>query len=468
RTSQQVQRERYFQHPVFNHETRSSANGLHQGDYQNYRYPGRYKQVSVGQPASQARLWGLRRDAQVAEVEGDDARLQPGLAFDLTGHPRDDWNRGWRPVRMHHRGIQHTSLEEESANAEQGTHYSYLAELVPDDVEWRPEPAPRPRIDGPQIATVVGPEGEEIYCDEHARVKIQFPWDRLGKNDEHSSCWVRVAQNWAGAGWGHMAIPRVGQEVLVAFESGDSDQPVIIGRTYNAINPPPYELPLHKTRMTIKSKTHQGDGFNELRFEDAQDQEEIYVHAQKDQNIHVNHDETTYVGHDRSENVEHDETIAIGHDRRETVGNDEQVTIGHDRRHQIGQDAFLTIERNHTISVGKDRIQTVGNHRKDQTTANHLIDVGGHVEASVQGHHQLTAGQSIERKTQRYDLQASEKVVVRGPGGTLTIDASGITLEGVLIKLKGPIQQSGGAGNSLSMTGEPLEGKDADCVERNR
>jgi type VI secretion system secreted protein VgrG len=199
--------------------------------------------------------------------------------------------------------------------------------------------------------------------------------------------------------------------------------------------------------MTIKSQTHKGDGFNELRFEDEKDQEEIYVHAQKDQNIHVNHDETTFVGNDRSENVEHDETIGIGHDRTETVGNDEQVSIGRDRRHQIGQDAFLLIERNHTINIGKDRVETVGNHRKDQTTANHISDVGGHVEQTVQGRHKLIAGQSIERQTQRYRLRAGDKFVIQGPGGTITIDESGVTLEAIQIRLKGPLQLSDGNGS---------------------
>ncbi|NWL75245.1 type VI secretion system tip protein VgrG, partial [Pseudomonas taiwanensis] len=155
---------------------------------------------------------------------------------------------------------------EESADAKQGTHYSSTATLVPDDAEWRATPLPKPRIDGPQQATVVGPPGEEIYCDEFGRVKVQFPWDREGSNDEHSSCWIRVSQNWAGATWGLVAIPRIGQEVIVSNFDGDPDQPVITGRTYNAHQRPPYELPAHKTRMSLKSQTHKGSGFNELRY----------------------------------------------------------------------------------------------------------------------------------------------------------------------------------------------------------
>ncbi|MDN7902475.1 type VI secretion system tip protein TssI/VgrG [Burkholderia cepacia] len=299
RTARQVQRDYTFKSPRFAHEYPREGTDLdHQGrGYARYDYPGRYKHEASGKAFTQDRLRGHRRDARIALVSGDDARLQPGIAFDLTGHPREDMNRGWRPVSIVHHGKQYTSQAEESADAQQGTHYRYEAVLVPGDAEWRAEPLPRPRIDGPQPATVVGPKGEEIYTDEYGRVKVQFPWDREGKHDEHSSCWIQVAQNWAGATWGHMAIPRIGQEVIVVNLDGDPDQPLIIGRAYNRLQLPPYELPRHKTRMTIKSQTHKGEGFNELRFEDEAGQEEIYVHAQKDQNIHVNHDETTFVGH---------------------------------------------------------------------------------------------------------------------------------------------------------------------------
>jgi type VI secretion system secreted protein VgrG len=470
RTARQTQRDYTFKHPRYNLQHVADGVSLdHQGrGTENYNFPARAKRDEAARPFTQTRILALRNDAQIAIAEGDDARLVPGLCFQLVDHPRDEWNRGWRPVRIEHHGKQPVSQEEESAEAQEGTHYSYTVELVRDDVEWKAPLLPKPRIDGPQIATVVGPVGEEIFCDEWGRVKIQWPWDREGKNDEQSSCWVRVAQNWAGATWGHIAIPRIGQEVIVALLDGDPDQPIIIGRTYHATNLPPYELPRHKTRMTIKSQTHKGDGFNELRFEDEKDQEEIYVHAQKDQNIHVNHDETTFVGHDRSENVEHDETIGIGHDRTETVGNDEQVSIGHDRRHTIGQDAFLSIERNHTINIGKDRVEQVGNHRKDQTKANHIIDVGGHVEHTVQGHHKLSAGQSIERQTQKYQLQASDRAVIQGPGGTITIDSSGVTIEGIAIKLKGAVTMDTGSGNSLSFNGSPKAGQAMDrlCAMR--
>ncbi|MBN3856038.1 type VI secretion system tip protein VgrG [Paraburkholderia sp. Ac-20340] len=468
RTSRSVSRDYTYRNPRYSQEHRSEAASFdRQGGYEKFHYPGGYKQDAAGKPMNQTRLLALRNDARLALIEGDDARLIPGMAFKLEGHPREEWNRSWRPVRMTHYGVQHVSQEEESASAEHGTSYRYEAEVIPDDVEWKPALLPRPVIEGPQTAFVTGPAGEEIYCDNDGRVVVQFAWDRRGRNDEHSTCWIRVAQNWAGATWGHMAIPRIGQEVLVSYLDGDPDQPIIIGRVYDALNLPPYELPRHKTRMTIKSQTHKGEGYNELRFEDEAGQEEIFVHAQKDQNLHVNHDETTFVGNDRKENVEHDETIDIGHDRTESVGNDEQVSIGRNRRHTVGQDASLFIERNHTVNVGKDRIEQVSNHRKDQTTANHIVDVGGHVEQTVQGHHRLSAGQSIRDQTQHFELKAGDRAVFRGPGGSITVDDGGITIEGIAITFKGPLEGGGeGKGNVFSFNGQPNAGVASDiCLE---
>ena len=274
RTAEQTQRDYSFKRPAFDQQQRMLGDDLeHQAQrYERYDYPGRYKSSAVGQPFTQNRLLGHRRDARVATVEGDDPRLIPGFSFQLTGHPRGDFNRWWRSVRIIHKGIQHASQQEEAAGAEMGVSYDFRAQIIAEDCEWRPMPLPKPVIDGPQIATVVGPEGEEIHTDEYGRVKIQFPWDREGKHNGFSSCWVRVSQNWAGAQWGHMAIPRIGQEVIVDYLDGDCDQPIITGRTYRASHMPPYRLPDHKTLNTLKSKEHKGSRANELRIDDTTQQ----------------------------------------------------------------------------------------------------------------------------------------------------------------------------------------------------
>ena len=468
RTARQSQRDYTFQNSRYLHDMRRDGTDLaHQGkSYERYDYPGRAKRE---EPFVEHRLRGHRRDARVASVRGDDARVQPGLAFYITGHPREDMNQGWRAVRMVHHGKQYTSLAEDSADARQGTHYHYDAELVPDDSEWRPEPLPRPRLDGPQPATVVGPAGEQIYCDEYGRVKVQFPWDRRGQHDEHSSCWIQVAQGWAGTMYGQMAIPRIGQQVIVAFYDGDPDQPIIVGRAYNRMQLPPYELPRHKTRMTIKSDTHKGSGFNEMSFEDEASQEQIYFHAQKDWNNHINNDETRFVGHDRSEQIENDETLTVGHDRKKTVGNDERVRVGQDRHHAIGRDDRLEIGGSQHITTANDHMERVGNHRQDEIAANHRIQIGGNLQQQVAGQVTLQAGQAINQRTQVFEIDVASALTIKAPGGSLRIDASGITLDGVAISVKGPMtQQGGGTGNQLSLMDEVLQGWDLACTERNR
>ncbi|MBV4507841.1 type VI secretion system tip protein VgrG [Pseudomonas sp. BW13M1] len=462
RTARQVQRDYSFTHPAYHLQQEFNASDLqHQADdYERFDYPGRYKRDEVGIPFTRTRLTALRHDARIAEVEGDDVRLQPGLSFDLVEHPRADLNMHWRVASVRHEGAQFTSLQEEAAGAEQGTRYTQKALLVPGRIEWRPEAPPKPRIDGPHMATVVGPEGEEIFCDEWGRVKVSFPWDRESRDNEYSSCWVRVSQGWAGGGWGAMAIPRIGQDVVIQYVNADPDQPMITGRTYCGNQRPPYELPKHRTRMTIKSKTHKGQGFNELRFEDELGQEEVFIHAQRDQNNVVKHDETTQVGNDRREEVGHDEVLDVANNRRETIGNDDQVTIGHDALLDIGHSQTITIAQDHTVRVG--------NHRFDSTAANHSVSVGGHMQQTIEGHLELKAGQAIRQHTRCYEIHASQSITLKAPGGTLRIDGDGITLDGVALILKAPLSQNAsGSGNELSITSQVLQGLE-ECVEHQR
>ena len=211
-------------------------------------------------------------------------------------------------------------------------------------VQFRPpRVTPRPIVHGSQTAIVTGPAGEEIYPDEHGRVKVQFHWDREGKKDEKSSCWIRVSQNWAGPSWGAMIIPRIGHEVIVDFLEGDPDQPIITGRVYNGENRPPYPLPGEKTKSTWKSNSSKGGGgSNELRFEDKKGSEEIYLHGQKDWNIVIEHDKTQKIGHDESLDVGHDRTKHVAHDQAETVDNNKTITVGVNHTETIGSNKDLT------------------------------------------------------------------------------------------------------------------------------
>ncbi|WP_238067692.1 type VI secretion system Vgr family protein [Pseudomonas shirazica] len=441
RTARQVQRDYTFTNPQYRQEHRAGDSSItHQSrDYERFDYPGRYKRDAVGVPFTATRLTALRHDARIAEVEGDDVRLQPGLSFTLVEHPRKDLNAHWRVMRVHHEGSQFTSLQEEAAGAEQGTRYSQEAVLVPGRIEWRPAPLPKPRIDGPHMATVVGPPGEEIYCDEWGRVKVSFPWDRESENNEFSSCWVRVSQGWAGGSWGSMAIPRIGQDVIIQYVNADPDQPMITGRTYCGDQLPPYDLPEHKTRMTIKSQTHKGDGFNELRFEDELGKEEVFIHAQRDQNNVVGNDETTRVGRNRVEQV----------------GNDEHLNIGHDFRQETGGDHTQLIGQNCRVDIKHDLFEKVGNDRSESTGANHQAFVGKDAELVVKGAQKVTVGQGMEQHTTIYQLRASERIEFRTAGGSILLDGQGITINGLKLDLLGQTSAAAsGAGNSqpLSLT----------------
>ncbi|KKO16978.1 type VI secretion system Vgr family protein [Pseudomonas putida] len=439
RTARQVQRDYTFTNPQYRQEHRAGDSSItHQSrDYERFDYPGRYKRDAVGVPFTATRLTGLRHDARIAEVEGDDVRLQPGLSFTLVEHPRNDLNAHWRVMRVHHQGSQFTSLQEEAAEAAQGTRYSQEAVLVPGRIEWRPAPLPKPRIDGPHMATVVGPPGEEIYCDEWGRVKVSFPWDRESENNEFSSCWVRVSQGWAGGSWGAIAIPRIGQDVIIQYVNADPDQPMITGRTYCGDQLPPYDLPEHKTRMTIKSQTHKGDGFNELRFEDELGKEEVFIHAQRDQNNVVGNDETTRVGRNRVEQV----------------GNDEHLNIGHDFRQETGGDHTQLIGQTCNVDIKHDFIEKVGNDRSESTGANHQAVVGKDAELVVKGAQKVTVGQGIEQHTTIYQLRASERIEFRTAGGSIVLDEQGITINGLKLDLLGQTSAAAsGAGNSQSLS----------------
>ncbi|EFN4863847.1 type VI secretion system tip protein VgrG [Escherichia coli] len=260
---------------------RFEQEGQHQ-DYQRtqyevYDYPGRFKSAH-GQNFARWQMDGWRNNAETARGMGRSPEIWPGRRIVLTGHPQANLNREWQVVASELHGEQPQAVPgRQGAGTALENHFA----VIPADRTWRPQPLLKPLVDGPQSAVVTGPAGEEIFCDEHGRVRVKFNWDRYNPADQDSSCWIRVAQAWAGTGFGHLAIPRVGQEVIVDFLNGDPDQPIIMGRTYHQENRTPGSLPGTKTQMTIRSKTYMGSGFNELKFDDATGREQVYIHAQK-------------------------------------------------------------------------------------------------------------------------------------------------------------------------------------------
>ena len=451
-TTSQTLRDYTFLNPNYNleHQHHSQASGITDSDtsksavnsttvYEKYDYPGRYKKDEQGNPFSLYRLESELALSETANAVGDDMRVVPGYGFTLEGHANSAFNQDWLVVRVEHFGKQTGSLDEEAG--EEGNRYENTLFLIPHNKPWRSPLKPRPIIRGTQVAHVTGPEGEEIYCDEWGRVKLQFPWDRLGNFDEHSSCWVRVVQGWAGAQYGNMMIPRIGHEVLVKFLNGDPDQPIVVGRTYHSTTEPPYKLPKHKTRMTIKSKTHKGNGFNELRFEDEMGREEVFIHAEKDLNHIVKHDETTQVGHDRTEQVGRNETIHIGNNRMERVGQDEDLTINRDQIRSIG--------RNRITKIEKDDILNVNNNRRVNVHADSLIKVGQDLNIEIAQNGSWVAGELFEQICEQFDLEGYDEVHIQGPGGEIVLNQEGITLIGN-VYVEGPLTEDTGAADGVT------------------
>jgi type VI secretion system secreted protein VgrG len=277
-----------------------------------YDYPGRYLDQDRGKKLTQIRLQESMTFREKAEGQSSCIRFTPGFKFKLKDHEWDTLNQEYLLVEVIHQGTQPQSLEERGGEG-RGTTYSNDFVGIPASVIFRPErKTPKPIVEGMQTAWVTGPKGEEIYTDEYGRVKVQFHWDREGKKDEKTTCWLRVAQFWAGKGWGTVFLPRVGDEVLVDFLEGDPDKPIVVGSFYNEEAKPLYKLPDEKTKSTIKTKSYPNDpGFNEIRFEDKKGKEEIFIHAEKDMNEVIKNNRTISVGGDHTETIQGDTKITI-------------------------------------------------------------------------------------------------------------------------------------------------------------
>ena len=355
--SQEVQTGNYvltdfdFERPQADLTAKSKVQREHsQADFEVFDYPGEYVQSADGDAYARARIEELQAQFERLEAQGNARGLETGRLFTLTDCPRDDRNCQYLIVSATHELRSDEYQSAETPKAEQ----VYLGQIVAIDSQqqFRPQRITRkPVVRGPQTAVVVGLHGEEIWTDKYGRVKVQFHWDRYGRSDENSSCWIRVAQLWAGKQWGAIHIPRIGQEVIVDFLEGDPDRPIITGRVYNGESMPPYKLPDNQTQSgTISRSTKEGNAqtFNELRFEDKIDEEQIYFHAEKDFDRVVENNDTLKVGFDKKDKG--DQTIDIYNDRTITLeeGND-KLQIKKGNRETLIDKGDQTV----TIAVGK-------------------------------------------------------------------------------------------------------------------
>lgn len=342
--------------------------------------------LAYADPAALKRLARVRLEetrVPSAELGGasDCLRFQPGLAFELADPPQPAL--GGK--------LQLLQVEHDAAWAPGAASATYACRFLaqPAGAPFRPpRRAPRPAIAGSQTATVTGPAGEEIHTDGHGRIKVRFHWDRQGKRDDRSSCFVRVAQPWAGPGWGASRIPRIGQEVLLRFLDGDPDRPLVLGALYNGASPPPLALPGEKTRSTLRSDSSKGGGGNnELRFEDAQGAEELHLHAQKDENIAVENDKSQRVGRN--------ESLAVAKDRARTVRGNQRHAVGKSDEVAIGGKQVLTVKGDRTTAVGLVHTESVRSTQSVSIAGLQDVRVGGGSAASVGGAAALSVGGAL-------------------------------------------------------------------------
>lgn len=426
----------------FEKSTASASGSLHivadvsaafeQASYLMYDYPGLYNNKTDAKALARARIERLHGQVEHIDARTDARGLFAGGLFTLAEHPREDQNRRYLITGTRHeiKGGDYGSggtcepFEFECRLSAVGSQYSYRPLRV----------VARPVVQGPQTAFVVGKAGEEIWTDEYGRVKVQFHWDQVGVEDEHSSCWMRVSQSWAGKTWGAMTVPRIGMEVIVSFLEGDPDRPLVTGCVYNSNAMPPYALPANQTRSTFKTNTGKGgEGFNELRFEDKKGAEEIFVQAERDFNRVVRNNDTLKVGFEVADKG--DQTIDIKNDQAVTIGSDQALTVGHDRTVKVANDEMVGIENNQIITIKADQETSVGGKQKVDVGTTLVIEAGTSILLKVGGSSIKIEAGKITIKSADIEISADANAKLKA-GAMLDVKAGGVaTVAGALVKI---------------------------------
>ena len=432
-----------------------------------YDYPGAYAQRFDGinksggeQPAeiqkifkdnartAELRMQGHAAGSVLVHAASNCRQIVSGYKFTLERHFEGDGS--WVIYQVGHTASEAADVRSGEGGFTYQNHFSCFPVALP----FRPpRVTPIPTVRGTQTAVVVGPPGEEIFTDKYSRIKVQFHWDREGKNNSDSSCWVRVATPWAGHAWGAIHIPRIGQEVVVDFLEGDMDQPIVIGSVYNAECMPPYDLPTHKTQSGIKSRSTLGGGppnYNEIRFEDKRGSELLTIHAERNQEISVEADESHSVGHDRTKTVGHDEKTTIAHDRTETVVNNETITIGVSRTEMVGSNEVVTIGATRVETIGAADILTVGAARAVTVGAGEVVTVGDTLVVAVGNETTVTVGASS------LTMKKDGTIEVKGKDITVT-GTSTVKISAPKVDIKGDASVDIGSNGPVTIKGNPIK-----------
>ncbi len=415
-----------------------------------FDYPGLHVDPDRGEYLAKIRLEELTATRQQGHGHGSSCRLIPGYTFNLTDHETKSLNAEYLIVDVTHSGFQPQVMEEVGGGA---ASYSNQFNVIPAKTPFRPPLSiDKPVVKGVQTAMVVGPPGEEIHTDRYGRIKVQFHWDRDGKRNDGSSCWLRPSQGWGGGGWGMVMLPRVGDEVLVDFVEGDPDRPVIVGSAYNEENLPLYDLPAKKTVSTLKSRSYpQGslDNYNELRFEDMKGREEIYLQGEKDWNILIKNDKGQTVGHDETLRVENnrdksvgvDQFVSIGNNHTETIGANKYITVGRNKTEfvtvncaeTIGLAKELTIGGLYQVSVGGAMNETVALAKAEEVGLTKAVLVGLHMSENIIGNHSISVGGNFSTTVSRTKtvkaksiiFEADDEIVIKTGDSLISMKSDG-------------------------------------------
>jgi type VI secretion system secreted protein VgrG len=371
----------------------------------------------------------IEAEHEIVAAQSDFPLLASGFVFKTGRHNYlADAKKAFVVTRIRH------SASEGSYRAGGGTYnYANSFHCAPDTIVMRPRcSTPKPFIRGTQTAVVVGPSGEEIYTDKYGRIKVQFFWDRLGKKNENSSCWIRVAQIWSGKAWGAQYIPRIGQEVLISFLEGDPDRPLIIGSVYNSDQMPPYDLPANKAHSGIKSRSTKGagaDNFNEIRFEDDKGKELLYLHAEKDEKEIVENNQTVEIGNDQTLSIGNNQKISVGKNTNESigenftqsVGKNSSLTTGSNHSESIGENMSLSVGSDRSTSIGKKQNITVGDDKTETLGKNSTVNIAKDLNETVGGSH-------IEKIAKDFGLMA-KAITLTADSFTIKVGKASISLK---------------------------------------
>ena len=429
-----------FKNPKGDLQARTKVSRGHTAaDFEIYDYPGEYTETSHGEEYTKKRIEELQAQHEVATASSDSRGIFTGFTFNLTDHPRDDQNNEYL-ITSTNFTIQGDDIFSIGAASSGCTFLCRFTAIKSSQPFRSPRTTPKPKVSGPQTAIVVGPSGEEIYTDEYGRVKVKFHWDRYSKADENSSCWIRVAQVWAGKNWGAIYTPRIGQEVIVEFLEGDPDKPIITGRVYNDQAKPPYELPVNKTISTLKSNsTKGGEGFNEIRFEDKKGEEQIYIQAEKNLDIRVKNDRFETVSRNRHLHVEQNKFEHVDNNRSEEVDADHKEKIGKDRHLEVKGKEAKEVGKTLSLTVKGDVIEVFRANHSEQTTGDYYLKGQNVVIEGLQNITLSVGGSYIAIEAGTIEINTSGQLKIDGTQVQINGKAQTSIQGGALTEVKGGI-----------------------------